>query len=198
MKKQRGQVIALVLLLVVWAALWHFFIKVRPAPPAAAKAAAAKTTQAESLLKSRFHKVRAEMDGLYHYRIKPIPFDAHWNPFRIPGVPEEAPADASAPRVTAMDVSQLGIAPPDFAQSVLKSAIALVRIGGVVAMHGTIELTVDTQLHREGDVFTVKVQTSKTESKPVRIRIKSLSEAAVVFALADSDAGGAELRVALK
>lgn len=198
MKKQRGQVIALVLLLVIWAVLWHFFIKVRPAPAAVAKQAAAKTAQAESLLKSRFHRVRTEMDALYHYRIKPIPFDAHWNPFRIPGVPDEAPADSSAPRVTAMDVSQLGIPPPDFAQSVLKSAIVSVRIGGVVTMHGTIELTVDTQLHKEGDVFTVRIQTSKTEFKPVRIRIKSLTEAAVVFALADSDAGSAELRIGLK
>jgi hypothetical protein len=198
MKKQRGQVIALVLLLVIWAVLWHFFIKARPAPAVVAKQAAAKTAQAESLLKSRFHRVRAEMDALYHYRIKPIPFDAHWNPFRIPGVPDAATADSSAPRVTAMDVSQLGIPPPDFAQSVLKSAIASVRIGGVVTMHGTIELTVDTQLHKEGDVFTVRIQTSKTEFKPVRIRIKSLTEAAVVFALADSDAGSAELRIGLK
>jgi hypothetical protein len=65
-------------------------------------------------------------------------------------------------------------------------------------MKGTIQLTVDAQLHKQGDVFTARVPTSSTESKPIRIRIRQLSEAAVTFALDDPDAGNAELKVRLK
>lgn len=198
MKKQRSKVIALVFLLIAWALLWHFFIQGRTPPPPAAGPAATKSAQAESLLKARFHRVRAEMDALYHYRIKPVPFDAHWNPFRIPGVADAAPADSAGPRVTAMDVSQPGIPPPDLAENVLKAAISSVRVGGVVTMKGTIQLTVDGQLHKEGDVFAVRVPTLKADSKLIRIRIRSLSEAAVTFALEDTDVGKAELRVPLK
>ena len=195
MKKQRTQVIALVALIVVWALLWHLDVRT---PPPVVNTAPAKVTQAESPLKARFRHVRYEMDSLYHYRIKPTPFDGHWNPFRIPGVEDGAPAIVPVAKPSAMDASQLGIRPPDFAETLLKSAIDSVRIGGVVTMKGTIQLTVDAQLHKQGDVFTARVPTSSTESKPIRIRIRQLSEAAVTFALDDPDAGNAELKVRLK
>ena len=195
MKKQHTQVTILVLLVIFWALVWHFFISVHPATTSAGPEPT-KAVQAESLLRTRFRRVRAEMDALYHYRTKPPPFDAHGNPFRIPGV-TDAPA-AKAVKVSAMDASQLEIRPPDFAESLLKSAISTVRIGGVVTLHGTIQLTLGGQLHREGDVFTANLQTSKTEFKPIRIRIRSLSEAAVVFALEDAEVGNAEFTVHLK
>jgi hypothetical protein len=197
MKKQRSQVIALVLLLIFWAVLWRFFIR-KPPPPASEKPVTAKVIQAENPLRARFHKLRSEMDALYHYRINPAPFDARWNPFRIPGVADASPPGATASKIPATDASQLSISSADFAESLLKSAIAAVRVGGVFNMNGTIQLTVDAQLHREGDVFTVRVPTPKGDFRPVRIRVKHLSEASVTFALEDTDTGGAELRVRLK
>ena len=61
-----------------------------------------------------------------------------------------------------------------------------------------IQLTVDGRLHMEGDVFTVRVPTTKADFKLVRIRIKRLSEAAVTFTLEDTDTGSAEERIRLK
>jgi len=192
MKKQRNQVIALLLLLVVWAVLWHFVIKVRPPPAPVAKETAAKP-QAENPLKARFRRVRSEMDALYHYRIKPTPFNAHWNPFRIPGVSDANPVAAKG-----SDASLLGTPPPDIAELLLKNAVNAVRIGGVVTRNGTVQLTIDTQLHKEGDVFMVKVPTSKSQVQMVAIRIKQLSEAAVTLALDDPNSGSAEIKVRLK
>lgn len=197
-KTQRKQVIALVLLLIFWAMLWKFVIRVSPRPPPPAPPAPGRPAIAESPLLSRFHRLRAEMDSLYHYRIKPTPFDARWNPFRIPGVASSAPASGPAQKAAPTDASQFGTPPPDFAESLLRSAIASVRIGGVMTKNGTIQLTVDAQLHKEGDVFTARAQISKTEVKPIRIRIRQLSEAAVIFALEDTEGGGAELRIRLK
>src|ERR1700677_798617 len=92
MENQRNQVIALVVLIIAWAAYWHFYVKV-PHAAVAAKAAEEKAAKADNLLVLRFHRIRAEMDALYHYRINPDPFDAKWNPFRIPkGM--EGPTDA--------------------------------------------------------------------------------------------------------
>jgi hypothetical protein len=198
MKKQRTQVIALVFLLIFWALLWKIVIRVSPRPPPAAKPAAAKVALNESPLIMRFHRLRAEMDALYHYRIKPTPFDARWDPFRIPGVANPAQANGRVSKTAPTDASQLGVPPPDFAESLLRSAIAAVRIGGVMTMNGTVQLTVDSQLHREGDVFTARAQISKTEVKLIRIRIRQLSESAVTFALEDTEGGGAELRIRLK
>jgi hypothetical protein len=198
MKKQRKQLAILALLLIFWAVVWHFFIKVHPAAPPGAKPAAAKPVQAESPLRARFRRVRAEMDALYHYRIKPTPFNARWNPFRIPGVSDVLPGNLPASKATSTEGSQTGAAPPDLAENLLKSAISVARIGGVVTMNGTVQLTVGAQLHKEGDVFTVKVMNPKTQIQSVRIRIKQLSEAAVTLALEDSDVGSAEIRVRLK
>ena len=195
-KKQRNQLIALVALLVVWAVLWHFFIKVRPPPPPPAKEVA-KTAQTESPLKIRFRRVRAEMDVLYHYRLKPIPFNAHWNPFRIPGVSDVQPAAASASK--APGSAQLGVSPLDSSETLLKNAVSTVRVGGIVTRNGAVQLTVDGQLHKEGDVFTVRVQGFKNQqAQSVAIRIKQLSEAVVTFALDDPEAGNAELKIRLK
>ncbi|MGA2018545.1 MAG: hypothetical protein ABSH26_16495 [Opitutaceae bacterium] len=196
MKKQRNQVIALFVLLVVWAALWHFVIKVRPPQAPASKAEAAKPAQPENPLKARFRRVRSEMDALYHYRIKPVPFNAHWNPFRIPGV-SDAPA-ANGPASKASDASQSGAPPPDIAELLLKSAVSAVRLEGVVTRNGTVQLIVGSQLHKEGDVLTLKVPTSKSQVQTVAVRIKQLSEAAVTFALDDPSAGNAEIRIRLK
>jgi len=198
MKKQRKELISLVCLIIAWAVIWHFFIKVRPPPPPVVKPVAAKTTQADSLLKTRFRRVRSEMDALYHYRIKPTPFNARWNPFRIPGMSDAPPTGSSASKPAATDATLLAVPPPDAAETLLKSAIGAVRIGGVVTMNGTVQLTVGAQLHKEGDVFTVRVPNSRNQPQMVQIRVKYLSEAAVTLALEDSDAGHAEIRVRLK
>jgi hypothetical protein len=198
MNKQRTQLAILAFLLIFWAVIWHYFIRVHPASPPVVKPVAAKPVAADSLLKTRFRRVRSEMDALYHYRIKPTPFNARWNPFRIPGVSDVAPGNLSAQKATPTEAPQLGIPTPNVAENLLKSAISVARIGGVVTMNGTVQLTVGAQLHKEGDVFTVKVLNPKTQVQSVRIRIKQLSEAAVTLALEDSDVGSAEIRVRLK
>jgi hypothetical protein len=137
------------------------------------------------------------MDALYHYRIKPTPFNPRWNPFRLPGVSDVQPGNLTAQKATT-EASQTGIPSPDIAENLLKSAISVARIGGVVTMNGTVQLTVGAQLHKEGDIFTVKVLNPKTQVQSVRIRIKQLSEAAVTLALEDSDVGSAEIKVRLK
>ena len=68
---------------------------------------------------------------------------------------------------SSMKVPLNGPPPPGYAASLLNQAIAEVRIGGVMTRNGTTQLTVDGQLHREGDVFTAKVL-----SKLVLIKIK--------------------------
>ena len=195
-KQQRNQVIALVALLVIWAALWHFVIKPRPPPQPAGKAAPSKSVVTESPLKTRFRRVRAEMDAMYHYRIKPVPFNAHWNPFRIPGVSDAPLGNSLASK--ASDASPLGTPPADIAETLLKSAVNAVRIGGVVTRNGTVQLIADGQLHKEGDVFMVRVAVSKSQTQSVAIRIEQLSEAVATFVLDDPNAGNAEVKVRLK
>lgn len=202
MKKQSTQVIALVGLVVVWAVLWHLFINVPHKVPIAAKPVAAKTAPADSLLKTRFRRVRAEMDALYHYRIKPTPFESQGNPFRIPPgmelLAESEPTPASLGSKTApKEEVPAGPLTPDLAESVLKGAIANMRFGGVVTLNGVIKVTVDGQLHKEGDIFSIKVPNNKGQVRSVIVRIKHLSASSLTLALAESEAGGAEVRVRL-
>jgi len=196
MKSQRNQVIALALLLIIWAACWVLFIRVPTNPQAPAKPKAAKA-QPESLLAARFRRVRSEMDGLYHYRTKPPPFEAHLNPFRIPGV--VASAGSAGGKGKPSDTPF--VPPPNFAETLLKSAVSSMRIGGVVTMNGTIQFTVNGQLHKEGDTFAAKIPNAALGAnvpvKSVLIRVKHLSEASVTLALDDEQAGGAEMRIRL-
>jgi hypothetical protein len=135
------------------------------------------------------------MDGLYHYRIKPTPFDASSNPFRLSpamGVATAPPEPVAAAKSTE-EPEQAKTAPDEFGQALLSHAIAEARLGGVVVMNDTTQLTVDGQLHKEGEVFTVKVR-----SRLVLIRIKHLSTTFVTLALDDPEAGTAEIRLRLK
>jgi hypothetical protein len=84
-------------------------------------------------------------------------------------------------------------APDEFGDTLLAHAVALIHIAGVVVMNDTTQLNVDGQLHKQGDVFTVKIR-----SRLVLIRIKNLSTTFVTLALDDPDAGTAETRVRLK
>jgi hypothetical protein len=196
MMKQRNQVIALVLLIVSWASLWLFYIRVRPAPAPPPQSQPARTSLVDSLLRIRFRRVRAETDALYHYRTKPPPFDAHDNPFRIPG--ETDAAVITIARGPVSDASQQNVRPPDFAESLLKNALSTVRVGGVVSMHGTIQLTVGGQLHKEGDIITASIPTSKGPFKAVHLKLIQLTEETAVFSLEDSETGSAEYTVHLK
>ncbi len=201
MKNQRNQLIALVVLVIGWAVYWHFYIKV-PHNQVAAKAAAAKAAKADSLLQTRFRKVRAEMDALYHYRIKPVPFDTQWNPFRIPrGMEAIADSGGSAADNSAkagpQDSTPAGPPPPDYADKLLKSAVASMKIGGVVTLNGITQLTVDGELHKEGDEFAARILNSKGQIRPILIKIVHLSTSSVTLALGSSEGGGAELRVRL-
>ena len=203
MKKQSTQLIALVSLVVIWAVLWRLYIRI-PADttPAVAKPAPAKTTPADSLLKTRFRRVRSDMDALYHFRTKPAAFDAEWNPFRVPaGVELSAEgAVASAPnasKVTVPEIPPTGPMAQDYAQNLLRSAVATMKIGGVVILNGAIQLTVDGKLHKEGDVFPTRVQNAKGQGRTLMIGIKRLTTESVTLVLEDPQASGASVKVRL-
>jgi hypothetical protein len=197
MTKQNKNLIALAALVAATAVSYQVNIasKMKETPAAMKAAAAAKIAAIpESPLQLRFRKVRAEMDGLYHYRTKPAPFDAAGNPFRFPaGVnfSEDKEPPASAKSLT--DAPVAPNAPPEFGEGLLAHAIALTRLGGVVTMNDTTQLTVNGELKKENDVFTTKVQ-----GRLVLIRIKQLTTSAVTLALDDPAAGVAEMKVRLK
>ncbi len=202
MKSQRNQVIALVALLIIWAVSWRLMgPKGASAPAVVAKAAAAKaSTQQDNLLHNRFHHIRSEMDALYHFRTKPAPFDTAGNPFHISAAMALAEsAGQSRPEAQEKQASVVPgqLAPPvqaaETGSTLLRHAIEAARIGGVVTLGDKTELTVDGQLHKEGDVFTVRVKT-----KLVLIRIKHLATTSVTLALDDPDAGTAEMHIRLK
>jgi hypothetical protein len=197
MNKQTKQLLALGFLLVAWAISWKVNRIPIGATAAAMKAKAAKSAQQENLLSMRFHKLRAQMDGLYHYRIKPVPFDAKENPFRLPSFMEEASVDKEVPSIVAKGpVIEAGPptpeAPAESGETLLKHAIGVMRLGGVVTMNNNSQLNVNGELRKEGDVFTVTVK-----GKLVLIRIKHLTTTYVILALDDPAAGTAEARVRL-
>jgi hypothetical protein len=106
-----------------------------------------------------------------------------------------ATADATSKSGQA-EQTPIGLPPPDYSEKLLKSAIAAMRIGGVVTLNGTTQLTVDGQLHKEGDEFTARVPNSKGQLNPVLVRIKNLTSSSVTLAL-ESEGGGAEIKVRL-
>jgi hypothetical protein len=197
MKKQTKQVIILVALSIAWGISstvnnydFRSAVVIKPK--------IVKAVPQDSMLKVRFHKIRAEMDSLYHYRLKPIPFDSSANPFRIPDflAEELAAREARAhpmKRPTVEAQPEVIVAAPDeTGQSLLKHAVELTRFGGVVTMNGTTQINVNGELHKEGELFTARVRT-----KLVLVRIKQLTTAFVDLVLDDAVAGGAEVRVRL-
>ena len=191
MTKQTKNLIALGVLIVL-TAISYRINRIAPAAPSAMKVLAARAAQQDSPLKARFHRVRAEMDGLYHYRIKPTPFDASVNPFRLTaGMGLTSPVAAPTGKSMAEPASNSN--QEEFGDALLAHAVAITRLGGVVVMNDTTQLTVDGQLHKQGDVFAVRIR-----SRLVLIRIKNLSTTFVTLALDDPEAGVAEMRVRLK
>jgi hypothetical protein len=197
MNKQTKQLVVLGILVVLFVISYNVN-QLQPMPPSAIKTKAAKAAQQDNLLRVRFHRVRTEMDGLYHYRIKPAPFEPTGNPFRITRVmaiqdTERVPiATIQSSNRPAAD-TQPETAVAESGDVLLAHAIAGMRFGGVVTMNDTIQLTVNGELHKEGDVFTTMVQ-----HRFVLIRIKHLSTFFATLALDDPEAGTAEMRVRLK
>jgi hypothetical protein len=195
MNKQAKQMLALGLLLVLWAVSWRVN-RIPTAAPSAIKTKAAKVSLQDSLLMTRFHRVRAQMDGLYHYRMKPPPFDAKANPFRIPGFMQEAAVakadDANPTKSAAVEVVAPVAGPPESGDLLLKHAIEATRLGGVMTMNDVIQVNVNGELHKQGEVFTATVK-----GKLVLLRIKRVTTDFVVLALDDPSAGTAEARVRL-
>jgi hypothetical protein len=200
MKKQTKQMLVLFGLLLTWAAIaWRLKMIGQTAATAEIKARAAKAAQQDNPLTARFHRVRGEMDALYHYRIKPQPYDTGANPFRLPAGmaifegPKQASAETPGPNSKTPAPAPGPAAPPDFGETLLKHAIAAANIGGVVTMNDVSQVSVNGQLHREGDVFAVKLQT-----RLILIRIKRLTVTFVTLALEDPENGVAEQRVRLQ
>jgi len=202
MKKQSTQVIALVGLLVAWAVLWQLFVKNPRTVAVPPKQAAVKSAPTESLLVQRFHRVEAEMDALYRDRTKAPPVAPQFNPFRIPAGMEmlsesESPGARRSTKTAQADAESIGPVTPDIAANVLKNAIANLRFGGVVTLNGAIKVTIDGQIHKEGDVFSTRLPNSKGQPRTVILIIRHLSAASATIALAEPEAGGAEIRVRL-
>jgi hypothetical protein len=196
MKKQTKQLIALVLLLVLWAVSWRVNRLPSAPVPVANKKVVREATQ-ETPLTLRFHRIRAEMDGLYHYRLKPLPFVVESNPFRLPpsmmGDDDNHPAPPPPSGPSAKQAVDVGpAAPSESGETLLRHAVQAARIGGVVTMNGTSQLNVNGELHKEGEVFTARLGT-----RLVLIRIKRLTTTFVIMVLDDPAAGSAELRVRL-
>jgi hypothetical protein len=197
MNKQAKQVLTLVVLLVLWGISWRVNRLPTVTVVAEMKAKAAKATQADNLLSMRFHRVRAQMDGLYHYRIKPPVFDTKANPFRLPSymmedtIETDIPASKSkGPLVEA--AAPVPEAPAESGDLLLKHAIDTIHMGGVVTFGDATEININGELKKEGDVFTVTVK-----SRLVLLRIRHLTTSYVVLALDDPAAGNAEARVRL-
>jgi hypothetical protein len=192
MTKQTKNLIALGVLIVATGISYRYNRVVAPTS-SAIKTLEARAAQQNNPLKARFHRVRAEMDGLYHFRIKPIPFDSSANPFRLSAGMGLASAEQQ-PAAGSKSAEQVpSSAPEEFGDALLAHALSVTRLGGVVVMNDTTQLNVDGQLHKEGDVFTVKVR-----SRLVLIRIKNLSTTFVTIALDDPEAGKAEMKVRLR
>jgi hypothetical protein len=58
-------------------------------------------------------------------------------------------------------------------------------------------LTVNGQLHKQGDVFGTKLEGPKGPGKSIIVGIKHLSTESVTLTLVDSEAGSAEVKVRL-
>jgi hypothetical protein len=182
MKKQQKQLVALVVLCIAWVVSAHYN-KLPPPPPSVIKTKAAKSA-GDTVLMARFHRVRAKMDSLYHYRIKAAPFDPSGNPFRVVASRSSAPGPGGS-RDTGPALGS--------AEHILNEALSAVSIGGVVTMDGITQLIVDGRLHREGDVFAAKVL-----KRLVLIKIRTLTTYTVTLDLEGSSAGKAEVKVRLR
>jgi hypothetical protein len=195
--KQTKQILTLVLLLVLWGISWRVNRIPTVTVVAAMKAKAAKATQAENLLANRFHRVRAQMDGLYHYRLKPMPFDPKGNPFRLPSSMAEEVIETDVPASKVKNpvievAAPTPEAPAESGDVLLKHAIDMIHMGGVVTFNESTRINVNGDLKREGDVFTVTVK-----GRLVLLRIKHLTTGYIILALDDPAAGNAEARVRL-
>jgi hypothetical protein len=197
MNKQTKQILTLLLLLVLWGISWRINRIPTVTVVAAMKAKAAKATQAENLLANRFHRVRAQMDSLYHYRIKPVPFESKVNPFRLPSsmmaeaIDTEVPASKAKGPVVEV-AAPTPEAPAESGDVLLRHAIDMIHMGGVVTFNESTRINVNGDLKREGDVFTVTVK-----GRLVLLRIKRLTTGYIILALDDPAAGNAEARVRL-
>jgi hypothetical protein len=196
MKKQTKQLITLGALLIAWAISWRVN-RIPATPTGELRAQATKSAQPDNLLNIRFHKVRAEMDGLYHYRIKPTAFDSKENPFRIPQFMEEAIAartDSNKPprTITVVDQTPTAEEAGDSGIVLLRHAIENIRLGGVVTRDDASQLNVNGELHKQGELFAATVK-----GKPVLLRIVRLTTSFVILALDDPASGNPEVRVKL-
>jgi hypothetical protein len=203
-KNQSRQLVILLVLLVLWVlSAYYNHLKATPEVVVAAQAAkAAHAAQAENMLTTRFHRIRAEMDGLYHYRLKPMPFNPEGNPFRLPlsmttedaspTADAPAPADPAPVRTPTIDAAPVASVPAESGSLLLRHAVEASRIGGVVTLGDTSELNINGELHKEGELFTSRVNT-----RLVLLRIKKLTTTFAILALGDPAAGNAEMRVKL-
>jgi hypothetical protein len=201
MTKQNKNLIVLGCLVVAWAISWRVN-RIPDAVVVAPKTKAVKQAAQETMLTMRFHRIRAEMDGLYHYRLKPLPFEPEGNPFRLPSfmttedskpvVDDALPTPSRGAKAPVVDAAPVAAEPSESGATLLQHAIEATRIGGVVTMNDTSELNVNGELHKEGEVFTVRVK-----ARLVLIRIKRLTTSFAIMALDDPEAGTAEMRVRL-
>jgi hypothetical protein len=143
-------------------------------------------------LSPQFQRVRDHIKALYGIRDEPRPAsDPRKNPFRppvtasietaptpprdaasaamLPGGPVPAPADTTAPSVN----SNL---------TLLKQAVAQLKINGTVEREGRMHLQVNQVLYREGDVIKVTVQ-----GQTLLLRISKMTRTSLTLMLNDAE-----------
>jgi len=193
-KKETQQLLVLLALCVAWFISWRFN-RVPEVPPPVPKKQVRESAQ-ETPLTIRFKRIRKEMDALYHYRLKPIPFSLESNPFRMPVSMEaeddtpKPPPNPAAPKSSVVQVAPSAQA--ETGDALLRHTIQSARIGGVVTLNGVSQLNVNGELHKEGEVFAARLGT-----RLILIRIKKLTTTYAIVALDDPQSGDAELRIKL-
>jgi hypothetical protein len=198
MSKQNKNLIALAVLVIATLISWRYN-RIPAQPHSVIKTMAAKAVQQDNPLKARFRKIRLEMDALYHYRSKPAAFIADPSPFRLPPGMEtsemaKGPAFPSGGQgdkaVQVVPTENVALEAGD---ALLSHAISLMHIGGMITMNSVSQIAINGQLRKQGDVFTVRVQT-----RLVLIKVRALAPGTMTLALDDPDAGTASARLKLK
>lgn len=137
---------------------------VRAADPVPATAFAARAKQ-----------TRERLEVLFRHRDEALTVPtSNQNPFRT--------ADDTSSAGPTATPGQMGepakAAPPSSEESMLKAAVASLKISGTVIVSGQINVSINQETYREGSVITARVQ-----GTPVYLRIRRITNNSVTFVL---------------
>lgn len=139
------------------------FTAARAADPIPASAFAARAKQTRDRLEILFR----------HRDESPVVPTANQNPFRTS---DDAPATSASSTNTPGEPARP--AAPSSEESILKAAVATLKISGTVVISGQVNVSINQETYREGSVITARVQ-----GAPVYLRIRRISNNSVTFVL---------------